>query len=119
MAQPAVPDSADWQRRWTIDAGGVTLQPCRDLPASPASRSKLPGNTPRHENSACAAGDSSPKLQSSVLRQSAHQLVLENRVTGLRSCAVSGEPAPGLLLPGGGLAGQGRAPAGAQAVDDD
>ena len=27
MAQPAVPDSADWQRRWTIDAGSVTLQP--------------------------------------------------------------------------------------------
>ena len=27
MAQPAVPDSADWQRRWTIDAEAVTLQP--------------------------------------------------------------------------------------------
>jgi len=27
MTQPAVPDSADWQRRWTIDAGSVTLQP--------------------------------------------------------------------------------------------
>lgn len=27
MAQPAVPDSADWQRRWTIEAGSVTLQP--------------------------------------------------------------------------------------------
>jgi RimJ/RimL family protein N-acetyltransferase len=27
MAQPAGPDSADWQRRWTIDAGSVTLQP--------------------------------------------------------------------------------------------
>jgi hypothetical protein len=27
MTQPAVPDSADWQRRWTIDAGRVTLQP--------------------------------------------------------------------------------------------
>src|SRR5215470_1962750 len=38
---------------------------------------------------------------------------------GLRSCAISGEPALGLLLPGGGLAGQGCPPAGAQAVDDD
>ena len=27
MTQPAGPDSADWQRRWTIDAGSVTLQP--------------------------------------------------------------------------------------------
>ncbi len=27
MTQPAVPDSADWQRRWSIDAGSVTLQP--------------------------------------------------------------------------------------------
>ena len=27
MTQPAVPDSADWQRRWTIEAGSVTLQP--------------------------------------------------------------------------------------------
>ena len=27
MTQPAGPDSADWQRRWTIDAGNVTLQP--------------------------------------------------------------------------------------------
>jgi GNAT superfamily N-acetyltransferase len=27
MTQAAVPDSADWQRRWTIDAGGVMLQP--------------------------------------------------------------------------------------------
>src|SRR6266516_2610826 len=27
MAQPAGLDSADWQRRWTIDAGSVTLQP--------------------------------------------------------------------------------------------
>lgn len=27
MTQPAAPDSADWQRRWTIDAGTVTLQP--------------------------------------------------------------------------------------------
>ena len=27
MTQPAVPDSADWERRWTIDAGSVTLQP--------------------------------------------------------------------------------------------
>ena len=27
MAQPAVPDSADWQRRWTIEAGSVTIQP--------------------------------------------------------------------------------------------
>ena len=27
MTQPAVPDSADWQRSWTIDAGPVTLQP--------------------------------------------------------------------------------------------
>jgi hypothetical protein len=27
MAQPVVPDSADWQRRWTIEAGSVTLQP--------------------------------------------------------------------------------------------
>ena len=27
MTQPAVPDSADWQRRWTIDAGSVMLQP--------------------------------------------------------------------------------------------
>jgi RimJ/RimL family protein N-acetyltransferase len=27
MTQPAGPDSADWRRRWTIDAGGVTLQP--------------------------------------------------------------------------------------------
>ena len=25
--QPAGPDSADWQRRWTIDAGSVSLQP--------------------------------------------------------------------------------------------
>jgi RimJ/RimL family protein N-acetyltransferase len=27
MTQPAVPDSADWQRRWTIDAGSVTIRP--------------------------------------------------------------------------------------------
>ncbi len=27
MTQPAAPDSADWQRRWTIEAGSVTLQP--------------------------------------------------------------------------------------------
>jgi hypothetical protein len=27
LTQPAGPDSADWQRRWTIDAGSVTLQP--------------------------------------------------------------------------------------------
>jgi RimJ/RimL family protein N-acetyltransferase len=27
MTKPAGPDSADWQRRWTIDAGSVTLQP--------------------------------------------------------------------------------------------
>ena len=27
MTQPASPGSADWQRRWTIDAGSVTLQP--------------------------------------------------------------------------------------------
>ena len=27
MTQPAVPDSADWQRRWTVDAGSVTLRP--------------------------------------------------------------------------------------------
>jgi L-amino acid N-acyltransferase YncA len=27
MTRPAVPDSADWQRRWTIDAGSVTLRP--------------------------------------------------------------------------------------------
>lgn len=27
MTGPAAPDSADWQRRWTIDAEGVTLQP--------------------------------------------------------------------------------------------
>jgi RimJ/RimL family protein N-acetyltransferase len=27
MTQPAAPDSAGWQRRWTIDAGTVTLQP--------------------------------------------------------------------------------------------
>ena len=27
MAQPAGPDSADWQRRWTIEAGSVTLRP--------------------------------------------------------------------------------------------
>jgi GNAT superfamily N-acetyltransferase len=27
MTQPSGPDSADWQRRWTIDAGSVTLQP--------------------------------------------------------------------------------------------
>jgi len=27
MTQPGVPDSADWQRRWTIDAGRVTLLP--------------------------------------------------------------------------------------------
>jgi RimJ/RimL family protein N-acetyltransferase len=27
MTQPAVPDSADWERRWTIDAGSMTLQP--------------------------------------------------------------------------------------------
>jgi hypothetical protein len=27
MTQPPVPDSADWQRRWAIDAGSVTLQP--------------------------------------------------------------------------------------------
>jgi RimJ/RimL family protein N-acetyltransferase len=23
MSQPAVPDSADWERRWTVDAGSV------------------------------------------------------------------------------------------------
>ena len=27
MTRPAVPDSAEWQRRWTIDAGSVTLWP--------------------------------------------------------------------------------------------
>jgi RimJ/RimL family protein N-acetyltransferase len=27
MTQPAGPDSADWERRWTIDAAGVMLQP--------------------------------------------------------------------------------------------
>ena len=27
MTQPAGPDSADWQRRWSIDAGSVSLQP--------------------------------------------------------------------------------------------
>jgi RimJ/RimL family protein N-acetyltransferase len=27
MTQPEVPDSADWQRHWTIDAGSVTLRP--------------------------------------------------------------------------------------------
>ncbi len=27
MTGPVAPDSADWQRRWTIDAGAVTLQP--------------------------------------------------------------------------------------------
>jgi GNAT superfamily N-acetyltransferase len=27
MTQPAVPDSADWQRGWTIEARSVTLQP--------------------------------------------------------------------------------------------
>jgi GNAT superfamily N-acetyltransferase len=27
VTQPAGPDSADWQRRWTIDAANVTLQP--------------------------------------------------------------------------------------------
>jgi len=27
MGQRAVPDSADWQRRWTIDAGAVALEP--------------------------------------------------------------------------------------------
>jgi RimJ/RimL family protein N-acetyltransferase len=27
MTQPAVPDFPDWQRRWTIDAGSVSLQP--------------------------------------------------------------------------------------------
>jgi len=27
MTQPAAPDSVGWQRRWTIDAGSVTLQP--------------------------------------------------------------------------------------------
>jgi hypothetical protein len=27
MTQPAGPDSAEWQRRWTIGAGSVTLQP--------------------------------------------------------------------------------------------
>jgi RimJ/RimL family protein N-acetyltransferase len=27
MTQPAVPESDDWQRRWTIEAGGVTLRP--------------------------------------------------------------------------------------------
>ncbi len=27
MTQPAGPDSVDWQHRWSIDAGSVTLQP--------------------------------------------------------------------------------------------
>jgi RimJ/RimL family protein N-acetyltransferase len=27
MTPPAVPDSAEWQRSWTIEAGSVTLQP--------------------------------------------------------------------------------------------
>jgi len=27
MTQPPVPDSADWERRWTIDAGSVSLRP--------------------------------------------------------------------------------------------
>ena len=27
MTQPAPPGSADWQRRWTIDAGSVALEP--------------------------------------------------------------------------------------------
>jgi len=32
VTQPAGPDSADWRRRWTIDAGPVALEPAtRDL----------------------------------------------------------------------------------------
>jgi RimJ/RimL family protein N-acetyltransferase len=27
MTQPAVPDSDEWERRWTIEAGSVTLRP--------------------------------------------------------------------------------------------
>ena len=27
MTQPPVPDSADWERRWTIDAGSMLLRP--------------------------------------------------------------------------------------------
>ncbi len=27
MTQPAGPGSADWQRRWTIEAGSVRLRP--------------------------------------------------------------------------------------------
>ena len=27
MTQPPGPDSADWERRWTIDAGSVSLRP--------------------------------------------------------------------------------------------
>src|SRR3977135_2115548 len=27
MTQPEIPDSADWQQRWTIDAGSVLLRP--------------------------------------------------------------------------------------------
>ncbi len=33
MTQPVAPGSDDWQRRWTIEAEGVTLQPVtRSIP---------------------------------------------------------------------------------------
>src|SRR5215469_16346044 len=41
------------------------------------------------------------------------------RTRDMGSCRSVGQPALGLLFPGGGLTGQWRAPAGAQSVDDD
>ena len=58
MTQPAVPDSADWQRRWTVDAGSVTLRPvtrrlARDVLDGGRSR-------PRLRRDSCTRGSRRP-----------------------------------------------------------
>jgi [ribosomal protein S5]-alanine N-acetyltransferase len=64
MTQPAVPGSADWQRRWTVDAGGVTLQPVTQCIA----QAVLDGGpiTRRFENG--ALHDRIPQAMSSAIR---------------------------------------------------
>jgi hypothetical protein len=42
MSQPAVPDSADWERRWTVDAGSVI----RRLTAVTGAEHGFPGPLP-------------------------------------------------------------------------
>ena len=60
MTQPAGPDSADWQRRWTIDAGSVMLLPVTRriaqgvLDGGPITRTFEEGS--RHDRIAQAMG---------------------------------------------------------------